>query len=390
MASVAAPLAGPRTSPHYRSVDHEADTQELAKIIIGEPEPSIDLDVVSAIAEVTPEGQLKGVREVATPPPAADTPVPRIGPYELVVLFRSSPFARVFLAHKTSPFGTLGSAVVKWVPRSHPDFEACREMLIDEGRAMALIDHANVVKVLDLDELPTGVYLAMEYVPGPDLRTLLDVLARRDERMPHALSAYLVSGVLRGLHQAHFTQDFRGVSTQMIHRDVNPSNILVSSSGAVKLADFGVVRMRSRIQAATQPGIVKGKFRYMAPEYVTGQDCTLQTDVYSMGVTAYELLAGVMPLADLESMQALRVAVEVGISTKPLEKMGVPTALVEVVQRAVARKPDDRWATAGAMADALDAWLDRSGRHVDAHVLATHLRARNLARPEVRGRPRAL
>ncbi len=371
-------------------MDHEADTQELSKIIIGQPEPSIDLDIVSAIAEVTPDGQLKNVRETATPPPSANTPVPRIGPYELLVLFRSSPFARVFLANKQSPFGTLGSAVVKWVPRSHADFESCREMLIDEGRAMALVDHPSVVKVYDLDELPTGVYLAMEYVAGPDLRTLLDVLGRRGERLPFALSAHLVSSVLRGLHQAHFTQDFRGVSTQMIHRDVNPSNILVSSTGAVKLADFGVVRMRSRMQAPTQPGIVKGKFRYMAPEYVTGQDCTLKTDVYSMGVTAYELFAGVMPLADLESMQALRVAVDVGISAKPLEKMGVPAPLVEVVQRAVARDPEHRWPTAAAMANALDTWLGETASHVDAFALATHLRARNLTRPDVRGRPRAL
>jgi len=372
--------------------DHDAETlMDMPNPFTRKRELSVSLPLVGAVVDTDPHGQVLRARVASTPPPpAADRPVPKLGSYALMALFRSSPYAQVFLAHKESTFGTLHTAVVKWVSKDHQEYAVCREMLIDEGRAMAMIDHANVVKVLDLEELQRGVYLAMEYVSGPDLRTILDLLARRDARLPYALSAFLVAAILRGLHAAHFTNDFNGTEAQIIHRDVNPSNILVSSSGEAKLADFGVVRMRSRAQAMTMPGIVKGKLRYMSPEYMRGEVCTLQTDVYSMGVTLYELLSGVMPLADLEATQAVRIAMEVGLSVKPLTKMGVPEPLVKVVQRAIARLPADRFTSAGEMADAIVAWLDEQPVHVDAHTLGAYMKDQNMSRGQVRGMKRWL
>src|SRR5262245_21644977 len=159
--------------------------------------------------------------------------VARIGDYQLVGRFPSSSASMVFLAHKSSPFGVIRRAVVKWAGRQLDNFEHSRSMLLDEARAIAFLDHPNLVTVFDVGEDAAGVHLAVEYVPGPDLRRIAQELRRRNETMPEQLVLYAMIEVLRGLEHAHSAVGPDEEALRIVHRDVNPSNIVVSNTGHV-------------------------------------------------------------------------------------------------------------------------------------------------------------
>src|SRR5262245_53880143 len=200
--------------------------------------------------------------------------------------------ADIFVAQKISSFGVVRRAVIKRVKRSRTDYKQLEKMLLDEARATACFDHPNIVALLDIGEDDGSVYVALEYVEGTDLRRVNTKLRSRREALPFELAVFIVAEVLRGLHHAHTAVGTDGKPLEIIHRDVNPANVLVSTSGHVKLADFGVVRMRGRIQEKTEPGLVKGKYAYLAPEYIAGEDCSIATDIYAAGVMLFEMLSG--------------------------------------------------------------------------------------------------
>ncbi|MCK6551596.1 protein kinase [Myxococcota bacterium] len=203
-----------------------------------------------------------------------ESTAPRIGEYALIARFPSSRAADVFLGYKVSNFGFIRRAVVKFVDRARYDYELVRQKLLDEARAISFVDHPNIVSVLDLAEDEVGTYVALEYVAGTDLRRLMVDLGHRNDRVPLEHALFIVLELLRGLAHVHAARGPRGEPLHIVHRDVNPSNILVSSDGHVKLTDFGAVLMDGRFQDATAPGTVKGKVRYLAPEYITEQTAT--------------------------------------------------------------------------------------------------------------------
>jgi serine/threonine protein kinase len=299
------------------------------------------------------------------------SPVPQVlGDYQIVSRLGGGSMADLYIAKKVSTFGFVHRAVIKQVKRSRTDYKQLQRMLLDEARATACFDHPNIVRLFDVGETDNGVYLALEYVEGTDLRRVNAKLRQRKEALPFELACFVVSEVLRGLHHAHTVQGADGKPLEIIHRDVNPSNVIIATSGHVKLADFGVVRMRERIQQKTEPGLVKGKYAYLAPEYIAGEPCSVQTDLYAAGIMLFELLSGRECFTGNTAYEVMWKIVNKGVPMYRLNREGVPEDLQRIVLRATAMVPERRYATAQDFANALEAWLMRSGRHATPWVLS--------------------
>jgi serine/threonine-protein kinase len=302
---------------------------------------------------------------------ASHSPMPAaIGPYHLIARLGGGSMADLYVAQKLSPFGVVRRAVIKRVKRSRTDYKLLEQMLLDEARATACFDHPNLVSILDIGEDDNGMYLALEFVDGTDLRRVNAKLRQRREALPFELAVLTVAEVLRGLHHAHCARGPDGKPLEIVHRDVNPANVLVSTTGHVKLADFGVVRMRDRIQQQTEPGLVKGKYAYLAPEYIAGEPCSVQTDIYAAGIMLFELLSGRECFTGKTAYEVMWKIVNQGVPMYRLEREGVSEDLRRVVERATSTAPERRYAAAQDMANALEAWLMRSGKHATPWVLS--------------------
>lgn len=299
------------------------------------------------------------------------SPMPeRIGAYQVVDRLGDSAMSELFLAHRVSQYGFIRSVALKRIKRNQSDYKQLQRMLLDEARATALFAHPNLVGLLDVGEDPSGIFLALEYVNGTDLAHVNQRLRNRKEALPFELACFVLVEVLRGVHHAHSAVDHDGKPLGAVHRDINPSNILVAKSGHVKLANFGVVRMRERIQANTEPGLVKGRYAYLAPEYIAGEDCAVQADIYAAGIILFEMLSGRECFTGGTAYEVMWKIVNKGVPMYRLQREGVPEGLQRIVQRATAADPERRYNTARDMANALEAWLMRSGRHATSWMLS--------------------
>jgi serine/threonine-protein kinase len=302
----------------------------------------------------------------------------RIADYQLVGRFPSSSATMVFLANKQSPFGVIRRAVVKWAGRQLDNFDSSRNVVLDEARAIAYLDHPNLVTILDVGEDAAGIYVAVEYVPGPDLRRIVQELRKRGENLPEPLACYVMIEVLHGLDHAHRAVGPDEAPLRIVHRDVNPSNIVISNTGHVKLTDFGMVHMRGRAQATTAPHIVKGKYRYMAPEYIAEQLVTPQADVYSVGLVLLELLTGELFFTGDEPVKAMTKIVQEGVPYGVMKTHGLHSDLQAIIRQATHRDPRKRFVSAKACAEAIEGSLRTRGIYVSSSDMASFLLEANI------------
>jgi len=310
------------------------------------------------------DGGFVDIARTASPHPA------QIGPYRVIGLLGGGSMATIYVANRRCRFGFVQRNVIKRVNRNRPDAPMLQEMLLDEAQAMAFFDHPNLVALHDVGEDEDGVYLAMEYVDGTDLKRVNAKLRARREALPFELACFITAEVLRGLHHAHTCTDGDGNPLEIVHRDVNPSNVLISQSGHVKLTDFGVVRMRERVQSKTEPGLVKGKYAYLAPEYIAGGPCSVRTDLYAAGVMLFELLTGRECYTGKSAYEVMWKIVNKGVPLYRLDREGAPEDLRRIVERATAMDPEQRYRSAQDMANALEAWMVRNRRHATPWVLS--------------------
>ncbi|MDB4937585.1 MAG: protein kinase [Labilithrix sp.] len=226
-------------------------------------------------------------------------------------------------------------------------------MFVDEARLAARIQHPNVVQTLDVIREGSEVLLVLEYVHGASVGRIQRTLAERGERMPPAIAAAIVVGALHGVHAAHEARDERGELLELIHRDLSPDNILVDESGIARVADFGVAKARGRLQQATQPGGLKGKLRYMAPEQVHG-NTSRRSDVFAMGVVLWEMLVGARLFDGSYDGEILAAVLTARVPRPSARRVKVPPALEDVLVKSLARMPVARHATALDMAIAIE------------------------------------
>lgn len=214
-----------------------------------------------------------------------------LGAYQITDALAAGGMAEIYLARKSGPGGFSKRVVVKRITQKLLGDREIASMFLDEARIQALLDHPNIVQIYDFGEDGGDYYIAMEFVAGATLRWVIDNAAavRRPVPIHHGLR--IVADLLAGLHFAHERHDDEGKPLDLIHRDISPVNVLVARHGMAKLCDFGVAKSQIQRQR-TRVGIVKGKFRYMSPEQLSGLPLDRRSDLFAVGACLWEILAG--------------------------------------------------------------------------------------------------
>lgn len=238
--------------------------------------------------------------------------------------------------------------VVKRLHRHCASDPSLVAMIEHEARVMATFDHPGLARLIESGRDAVGVFLAQEYIPGMTLRELV---ARSAEPLPLPAVIAAVAGLLDALDHVHTRCDRAGASLAIVHRDVCPANVLVTPRGAVALIDFGIAT--SAWRPDPDRGQLKGTRGYMAPEVVTGERVAdARSDLFAVGVILYELTTG-KRLYDGPPLRVLHAIAEGPLPSPADVVPGYPSALHEVVQRALARSPEARFESARVMWGAL-------------------------------------
>ena len=281
-----------------------------------------------------------------------DDAVRRLGRFQIIGRLATGGMAEVYLALSGELPGFRTLIVVKRIlPHLASNGQFIR-MFLDEARLAALLDHPNVVRIIEVGHDGEEYFLAMELVQGKPLSAVLRKATRERRPPTPALAAYLIAQAASGLGYAHGLTDGEGQPLGVVHRDVSPQNILVSFEGAVKLIDFGVARAFGRV-AHTSPGGLKGKIEYMSPEQASAEEVDHRADVFALGVVLWEVLTGRRLFRRETELATMRAIVDDPIP-RPSEVAEVPPELEAVVMRALRKRRDARYSSAHEMALALE------------------------------------
>lgn len=280
----------------------------------------------------------------------------RVGRYELLDLLGVGGMAEVFKARCSGPGGFQRTVVVKRILPANGRDPLFVRMFVSEAKILGMLHHPNVVQVYDFGESDGILFLVLEYVDGPSLGDALCALRAAGRKTPPMVAARIAHEVCRALDHVHNLQGSDGIALNVIHRDVTPSNILLTSAGSIKLLDFGVAKYRAS-QARTQSGTIKGKPGYLAPETLEHRAIDRRSDLFSLGVVLHELLT-VESLFEGDSHSiTFHKLLNMTIAPPSRHRADVSPALDAIVMKALERDPERRYQTAHAMADDLDQLL---------------------------------
>lgn len=278
------------------------------------------------------------------------------GKYLLLERINVGGMAEVF---KAKTFGVEGFERVLAIKRILPnmaDDDEFINMFVDEARIAVQLSHANIVQIYELGKFHNQYYIAMEYVPGKDLRQILDYFRKKKETLPIPVAAYLTSRICEGLDYAHRRKDPGGKPLNLIHRDVSPQNILVGWEGAVKITDFGIAKAEDRA-SKTQAGVLKGKFGYMSPEQVRGLEIDQRSDVFALGILLYEMLTGKRLFIGESDFSTLEKVRNADVEPPTQHNPNIPPALEQVMLKCLAKERDERYQWASDLYDDLQQFL---------------------------------
>jgi serine/threonine protein kinase len=280
-------------------------------------------------------------------------------PYLLGPLLARGGMAEVYVGkHRSEQFEKL-VAIKRILPRYSQDREFLA-MLRDEATISGRLQHSNIVQVFGFGRVDSSYAMIMELIPGSDLRALLAQCEKQAARLPLPAALYIAAEVAQGLHYAHQLRDEHGVPVGVVHRDISPQNVLISWQGEVKIIDFGIADAQGKL-TETRPGVVKGKYSYMSPEQVSGKVLDARSDVFSLGIVLWEMLAMRRLFNSESEVETMRRIQECKIPIKLADlNSEVSPALLAIVERSLQKEPDRRFRSAGELANALR-------RHLQMH-----------------------
>lgn len=309
------------------------------------------------------------------------------GKYELLERIATGGMAEVYLARSVGLAGFEKRLVIKRIRPELARDPQFVQLFIHEARISVQLNHANVVQVYDLGRVGDSWFMAMEHLHGRDLTRLVKTLRAREERLPIPVSVAICAELLRGLHYAHTRPDTDGNLLGLVHRDVSPHNVVITFDGSAKLVDFGVARLMNTAQSETEgirDGPGGGKYAYMSPEQATGGAFDHRTDLYSAGIVLWELIAGHRLFQDPDPQEKLRRVREAVIADPRDEGVPLDEALWQILLRALARDPHDRYPSAAVFEEDLRAWLFKNGEPAGLAEIAkwmTHAFPGDASRP---------
>ncbi|MGC4120152.1 MAG: serine/threonine-protein kinase [Myxococcales bacterium] len=289
----------------------------------------------------------------------------QFGSYVLLHRLGHGGMAELFLATRADAAPDDPPLVIKRIlPSMGENPEFC-SMFLNEARVAAQLIHPNIVRVLDLGQVDDQLYVALEFIDGLDLSQILSARGR----LSAPVAARIALGVCEALAYAHEAKDLQGNALDVVHRDVSPDNVMVTRHGGIKLIDFGIAKVLSQ-SGMTRPGIIKGKYGYIAPEYMRGIGLDGRADLFSLGAMLYETITGAQPFERGNAEQTM--ARVLGFEPLPPTELvpSCPKDFSGIVQRALQKSPELRFASARQMASELKAFLDGCGQTVGAAELA--------------------
>ncbi len=268
--------------------------------------------------------------------------------------------AELFLAKRRGVEGFEKTLAIK---RILPELSWNREfvsMFINEAKIAARLSHPNIVQIFDFGKIDNYYFIAMEYVHGENLRALLQRSEQKQIPLSADLAAFITARACAGLDHAHRKTDETGRPLRIVHRDVSPQNVLVSYDGDVKVVDFGIAKAVAENPEATR-GVLKGKLAYLSPEQVQGVSLDARSDIFAIGLVLYELLAGKKLFTQPDPAEVLDSIVHVNADEVARSLTHVDRTLRDVLRRALAPDPENRFRSAGEMQIALEEYLRASG-----------------------------
>ncbi len=292
------------------------------------------------------------------------------GKFQLVDRLAVGGMAELFVATSPGEHGFQKKVVIKRLLPALVHDETYNAMFIDEAKLTARLVHPKIAQTFELGKVDDQLYIAMEHIDGIDVLALLREFAAKRRRVEPHLAAWIAHEVLDALDYAHNIRGEDGSMLGVVHRDISPSNVLLSVRGDVKLVDFGIARAVDPERAhKSKSGTLKGKYGYMSPEQVIEQQLDARSDLFSVGVVFAELLTGRRLFAAANELDVLLMVRDAKLHR--LDKYGadLDSGLSDIVRRALKKSTDERWQSAAQFRDALAEWLfENRHRMTNKHV----------------------
>ena len=276
----------------------------------------------------------------------------QFGSYTLLRKVARGGMADIFLARRRTNQGEELCVIKMLLPTSLRNPRAWK-LFLGEARLAALLEHPNIVRIYDLDRVDNYYFISMEYVAGETLFGML----HRSVKNQRPLQPYEVAAIIRhsctGLAYAHGMTDPAGNPLNLVHRDISPSNIMLSYDGQVKILDFGIAAAATRT-AGFREGKALGKHAYMSPEQCQGHDLDRRSDIFSLGIVFWELATGAALFPGRDPRKVMKTILSGEVRPPSSANPDIPAPLEQVILRALALEPKDRFQTAHEMGEAID------------------------------------
>ncbi len=300
--------------------------------------------------------------------------------YRVIQRLAAGGMAEVFLGESISVQGFKKQVAIKRVLPHLSQNRKFIDMFLDEARLSARLNHANVVTVFDIGSTDNTFFLVMEYVEGTNLKELIENMRKSGRQFELKNAIFIGMEACRGLNYAHELTDENGTPLHIVHRDVSPPNILITKRGEIKVTDFGLAKAGIQVEK-TEPGVIKGKFGYLAPEVARGEDADARCDVFSLGIVLWEMMAGRRLFLGETDYQTVKLVRHANIPRLSMLNRNVDEPFEEILYRALARDPEDRYQSAREFGDSLAGYLFSKGLKVTAYDIANLVMSNASKRP---------
>ena len=315
-----------------------------------------------------PAGAAVGDGERTAPAPSGTT----FGQYVLEEHIATGGMAEVYKARMLGLEGFQKTVAIKRIMPHLTSNEEFVRMFVDEAKLAAQLNHPNIIHIYDLGKIDTSHFIAMEYIEGRDLRSILDACREKDVRMPVPLALSITILLAGALDYAHKKRDFDNRDLGLVHRDVSPQNVLISTDGEIKLCDFGIAKAASKA-SHTRAGALKGKLQYMSPEQAWGKDIDHRSDVFSLGLVLFEMLTAHKVFAGDSELSILEQVRNPDVKAPSTLVPGIPAEVDRIVLTALGSDRADRYQTALDLQRDCEAVLKSHGWAPDTGALVTFI-----------------
>ncbi len=296
----------------------------------------------------------------------------KFGKYVLLERIATGGMAELFKAKLTGAEGFEKLIVIKRILHHLNSEEKLVESFIDEAKLAARLHHPNIVQLYDFGAINDRYFISMEYLAGKDLRFTFKRLVEKNRFIDDSIVLNIISQILAGLDYSHSLNDEDGRHLKIIHRDIGPQNIFITYDGQVKIIDFGIAKAANQ-NSNTMIGTIKGKVSYMSPEQASGDVIDHRSDIFATGIVLYELLT-LRKIYDGDTFQALAKARNAVFEPAETHNPGIPEGLVQILNKALEKNPDQRYQTADSMLKDLDRFMEERSIRLSQKDLAKFMK----------------